>query len=273
MHERWMGTPRCWIVRLAGLVLGILSSCDVVTSKEQRTAQDAYPLRYQHVGLDESGGIILPTGQLIRPAGQSVAFSGRPVDIGLSPDQRLLFVKNVGSMIVLDATKWQVVQNLAYPKDEAGSMHGLAVSSDGAAIYLTGSYRHLLEARADGKGHWQWVREIPLSTQTVNPSGVALAADGHTAYVGLSMSNALAIVDLTAGKATAQIPTGVCPFSVLLSADGRTVYVSNFGGRRAGKAITRNHQRGRLLPSMTVRWRSAVRSAESTLRRAGRPKG
>jgi len=100
---------------------------------------------------------------------------------------------------------------------------------------VSGSDSHLLEARRDGKGRWQWARKILLSTKTVNPSGVALAVDGHTAYVGLSIRNALAIVDLNAGEVTAQIPTGVCPFDVVLSADGRTAYVSNFGGRRARK--------------------------------------
>ena len=179
--------------------------------------------------------MIVPTGQLIHPAGQTLAFSGRPVDLGLSPDRRLLFVKNTESLLVLDATQWQLMQTLAYPRDEAGSMHGLAVSRDGTAVYVSGCYKHLLEARRNGKGRWRWARQIALSTKTVNLSGVALAADGRTAYVGLSMNNALAIVDLNAGKVTAQIPTGVCPFDVLLSADGQTAYVSNFGGRRASQ--------------------------------------
>ncbi len=177
--------------------------------------------------------MIVPTGQLVRPAGQTFAFGGRPVDLVLSPEQRWLFVKNTGSLMVLDAARWRLVQDLSYPKGEAGSMHGLAVSRDGGAVYVAGSYKHLLEARRDGKGRWRWTREIRLGTRIVNPSGVALSADGRTAYVALSMSNTLAIVDLASGKVTAQVPTGVCPFAVVVSADGRTAYVSDFGGRRA----------------------------------------
>jgi YVTN family beta-propeller protein len=223
------------MARLTGLVLAVLSISSALMSKEQQGERAAYPLQQQHVGPSESGGIIVPTGQLVRPAGRTLAFGGRPVDLALSPDQRTVFVKNTESMMVLDATQWQLTQKLAYPKGEAGSMHGLAVSRDGAAVYVAGSYRHLLEARGDGKGRWKWVRQIRLSTETVNPSGVALAADGRTAYVGLSMNNTFAVVDLRAGKVTAEIPTGVCPFDVLLSADGRTAYVSNFGGRHARK--------------------------------------
>ena len=233
MCEQWRRTHGWRIVRLTGLVLGVCGIFCVLTL-EERPVQTAYP-RQQHVGPDERGGIVVPTGQLIRPAGQTLAFGGRPVDLGLSPDQRLLFVKNTDGLMVLDAGRWQLLQNLAYPKDEAGSMHGLAVSRDGAAVYVTGSYKHLLEARVNGAGRWQWARTIPLSAKTVNPSGVALSADGRTAYVGLSMSNRLAIVDLNSGNVTAQIFTGVCPFDVLLSADGQTAYVSNFGGRRARK--------------------------------------
>jgi len=62
-----------------------------------------------------------------------LAFGGRPVDIGLSPDQHVLFIKNTESVTVLDATHWQLIQNLAYPQGEAGSMHGPDVSRDGAA--------------------------------------------------------------------------------------------------------------------------------------------
>ena len=221
------------MVRFTAFLLGVCSISCVLTLREGRSAQTTYPLQQQHVGPVERGGIIVPTGQLVHPAGQTLAFGGRPVDIRLSPDQRLLFAKNTASLMVLDATRWQVLQNLAYPKGEAGSMHGLAVSRDGIAVYVAGSHKHLLEARSDGKGGWRWAREIRLSRKIVNPSGVALSADGRTAYVGLSMSNMLAIVDLDAGQVTAQIPTGVCPFDVVLSADGQTAYVSNFGGRRA----------------------------------------
>jgi YVTN family beta-propeller protein len=217
-----------------GLALTAWSFSCAVGSDELPAEKAEYPIQ-QHVGPAERGGMIVPTGQLIHPAGQTFAFGGRPVDIAISPDRNVVFVKNVGSLMVVDASRWQSIQNLAYPKDEAGSMHGMAVSRDGAAVYVAGSYRRLLEARRDDKGRWQWARTILLGKKTVNPSGIALSADGRTAYVGLSITNTLAIVDLVGGTVTAQIPTGVCPFDVLLSADGHTAYVSNFGGRRARK--------------------------------------
>jgi YVTN family beta-propeller protein len=203
--------------------------------KAPRDLQDAENgLGTRHVGPAD-GGTIVPTGQLIRPAGDTLTMAGRPVDIAIGPRGQTVFVKNVDRLMVLDAVKWQVVQELPYPRGEAGSMHGLAVGADGAAVYVSCSRRLLLEARRTAEGPWKWQREITLGAKTVNPCGVALTSDGRTACVCLSITNALAIVDLDAGKLAATVPTGVCPFGVVLSADNRTAYVSNFGGRHAAK--------------------------------------
>ena len=206
------------------------------------TSRDAdSDLGDRHVGPAE-GGTIVPTGQFIRPAGQTLTLPGRPVDIAISPDGQTVFVKNTDRLVVLDAVKWRVVQELScqlmqapHLQNEAGSMHGLAVSRDGTAVYVSCSRRHLLEARRTAEGRWEWTHTILLGKKTVNPCGVALAADGRTACVCLSIANALAIVDLDARKVVATVPTGVCPFGVVMSADDRTAYVSNFGGRHAVK--------------------------------------
>src|SRR5262249_55847686 len=62
--------------------------------------------------------------------------------------------------------------------------------------------------------------------------GVALASDGRSLYVCLSRNNSLGVVDLAAGRLVREIPVGVAPFDVVLAADGRSAFVSNWGGRR-----------------------------------------
>jgi YVTN family beta-propeller protein len=211
------------------------------TAVQPSRAKDARPatlpsdarIEQQRVGPHERGSIVVPTGQLIRPAGETLGFAGRPVDMAISPDQRLLFLKNAERLMLLDTATWKVVQNLSYGSSQRGSMHGLAVSADSAAVYVTTARNQLLEGRRTSNGQWQWKHRISLGSKKLDPCGIALAADGRTAYVALSINNTLAVVDLDNGKVTAEIPTGVCPFGVVLSADGRTAYVSNFGGRRA----------------------------------------
>ncbi len=218
MQRRYLRIPFSRVMRLSGLVLSVWFVACTGMAGERRAAvtKTAAAAEQPHVGPDDHGGIIVPTGQLIRPAGDTVAFAGRPVDIALSPDHRVVFVKNAERLVVLDAATWKVVQNLSYGDGESGSMHGLAVSSDSAAVYVTTSKKSLLEGGRADNGQWQWRRRIPLGTKTVDPCGVAVAADGHAAYVAISINNTLAVVDLAAGKVTAEIPTGVCPFGVVL---------------------------------------------------------
>src|SRR5262249_52422607 len=92
-------------------------------------------------------GVRVPTGQLVRPAGESLAFAGRPVDLALSPDGKWLFVKDNRGLVVIDAAAWKLVQKLPFGKWKGGgSMHGLAVRGDGKRVYATTAQRLLWEA-------------------------------------------------------------------------------------------------------------------------------
>jgi len=44
-----------------------------------------------HVGLQPDGRVVVPTNQILEPAGTQVTFPGRPVDLALSEDGKLLF--------------------------------------------------------------------------------------------------------------------------------------------------------------------------------------
>src|SRR5688500_1334246 len=81
----------------------------------------AYPVPEENrVGPLGDGRILVPNGQVIKPAGQALAFKGRPVDVALSPDVRTLFAKDDRGLIVVDAAAWIVKQELPFPKDGGG---------------------------------------------------------------------------------------------------------------------------------------------------------
>ncbi|HEY1381636.1 MAG TPA: bifunctional YncE family protein/alkaline phosphatase family protein [Gemmataceae bacterium] len=184
------------------------------------------------------GGHLVPTGQLVRPAGRSVAWAGRPVDLALSPDGKTLYAKDDTGLVVIDPAAGAVRQHLPFGKAHGGgSMHGLAVSRDGARVYATTAEQSLAEAGVGPDGRLTLRRMIPLpgpkgGDDPSHPCGIALSADGRTAYVCLSRDNALAVVDLTAAAVVARVPVGVAPYAVVLSSDGSAAYVSNWGGRR-----------------------------------------
>src|SRR5438093_13187834 len=87
---------------------------------------------------------VVATGQLIRPAGRILQYNSRPVDLALSPDGKTLYAKDTTQLAVIDVANWSVRQTLLLPEKTenspkfVGSMHGLAVSRDGAKVLFTG---------------------------------------------------------------------------------------------------------------------------------------
>ena len=49
------------------------------------------------------GRVVVPTNQVLTPAGRLLTFPGRPTDLAMLEDQRTVVVKNLNSLIVLDA--------------------------------------------------------------------------------------------------------------------------------------------------------------------------
>jgi YVTN family beta-propeller protein len=72
-------------------------------------------------------------------------------------------------------------------------------------------------------------------TFTSYPMGIAISADGKTAYAVLDVNDTLTKIDLTATTPTegTELRVGNVPHSVVISPDGKTAYVSNDAGRIA----------------------------------------
>ena len=109
-------------------------------------------------------------------------------------------------------------------------MHGIAVSRDGSHVYVTGAGNELYDWAVGTNGTVAFSRTISLPAGSY-PCGVAVSADGSKAYVCLSIRNALAVVDLSTGSVSRQVGVGIAPWDVVLSPDGSTAYVSDWGGR------------------------------------------
>jgi YVTN family beta-propeller protein len=77
-----------------------------------------------------------------------------------------------------------------------------------------------------------------LGTNSSYPLGLAISADGKTAYSVLDVNDTLTKIDLTASTPVQgkSVRVGNVPHSVIISPDGKTAYVSN----EAGKLATAN---------------------------------
>ncbi len=191
------------------------------------------------VGPITNRKFLVSTGQILTPAGISIRFPRRPVDIVVTEDQRSVYVKDSQGITRINGADWTIDRRLGFPAG-GGSMHGLAASKDGARVYVTDALRGLHIAQVDARGRARWAATIDLPGRRANasyPCGIALSADGARAYVCLSMNNTLAEVDLIAGKLVREIPVGVAPYDVVLAPNAAGAWVSNFGGRHPGRGV------------------------------------
>ena len=139
-------------------------------------ALDAGPdafLEQAVVGPQGDGTYVVPTTQVLNPAGTTLEFPGRPLGIAVHPDQRLLAIKNRGDVVFFDALDCQIVQTLAMPK--GGSAYcGIAWSADGNQVWTTAAEAAIHCAAKGDDGAFAWVKTIELP----GPEGKGSSAPG-----------------------------------------------------------------------------------------------
>lgn len=175
------------------------------------------------------GSGLLPTLRRIDPAGDSLEFYGRPVDIALTKDGRRLWIKDRAHIRIADATDWSLLAEAPLPN--GASLTGIEVTENGTA-WVTNARNELHHfAYADG--------EITLAKTHVvkgDGEGVAfpcgLALDGETAYVALSRHNQVVQVNLISGEVERKWDVGIAPYDVKQTELGQLA-VSCQGGPRA----------------------------------------
>ena len=186
------------------------------------------------VGEHGGGRVVVPTNQVLTPAGRLVTFRGRPVDLALLGDGKTVAIKNLGDLVFLDASIGTILQTLRLPSG-GHAVAGLAVAGEGASIYSSGTGGKIHVARREGKqGHYHWIEPFTLPAPAVRgdpaPTGLALTDDGNTLLVLSGRGNTLLRLDPETGKPLGEsIAVGVAPFGVVVAPGGKA-YVSNWGG-------------------------------------------
>lgn len=184
------------------------------------------------VGPQPDGSILVPTNQLLRPAGFQLEFNGRPVDLSLSPDGNLLAVLNKNSLEIIRVYDRTILQRLKV--DKGASYNGIIFSDDGSKIFVSQARDKILIAQKDRNNVFTWKDNITFDKPEIGgyavPGGINLDEENNVLYVTLNRSNSLAVVNLS-NKSINEIPVGVAPYEVL-KLSSKKAYVSNWGGRQ-----------------------------------------
>jgi YVTN family beta-propeller protein len=195
------------------------------------------------VGRQIDGRIVVPTNQVLQPAGQRLTFPGRPVDLALTADGRTLVVKNMHNLVFIDVAAARITQTLELPREQpfraaAGnpcarpgfSVVGLQMYR--GRIYASGSCAQIWVAAKGAEGRYRWDTSLRLAKPEVggpaNPAGLALGSDNQL-WVTATRGNCVQVLDLDRGQPKQVIPVGVAPYMVILPQPDRA-YVSNWGG-------------------------------------------
>ncbi len=210
-------------------------SCALVSAGQD----SAFDYDKSRVGVLDDGRVVVPTNQVLSPAGWQVDFAGRPTDLALSRDGRHLAVLNRYNVVLIDIDKREVVQTVRYKtRHGGGSYKGILYSADGKRLYascIRGTIE-VFDVADDGRLTATEPIEIPARRAgNALPAGMAISEDGKRLYVALNLSNTLGEIDLEKRELLREIPVGNAPYDVLLvqwpGPEPLRAYVSNWGGR------------------------------------------
>jgi YVTN family beta-propeller protein len=180
------------------------------------------------VGRQPDGRIVVPTNQVLQPAGRQILFPGRPVDLALIDEGRTLVVKNMRNLVFIDVASGEIRQTLAAPI--GFSVAGLLARDK--RILVTDVKDHVRSAALMPSGRYAWSEPIELSKPrgggAVYPAGLA-AQSGDAVWVTSTRGNSVQVIDGAAGAVKQVVEVGVAPYGVCCPRADRC-YVSNWGG-------------------------------------------
>lgn len=189
------------------------------------------------IGIQPNGQILIPTGQMLSPAGTHIEVNDRPLGMAVSPDHTTLAVAtgsnfNPKAVHLINLASNRVTQTITV----GDSFVGIAFSNDGNTLYVGGGSNNDVKIlRRDATG--AFVAGPGVTIPGGAPSGLALSPDNAFLYVACNLRHTVAVVN-TKTLTYAEVEVGTYPYTVVVSPDGGRIYVSNWGGRkpRAGDA-------------------------------------
>jgi YVTN family beta-propeller protein len=237
------------------LQIAILAGC-LLAALPASPAEDEYETF--KLGVQTDGRIVVPTNQILKPAGIQANFPGRPVDMAFTSDGKSLIAKSMDELVFIDLATAAVKQRLRLPAFPAPSgkpdekpdldlwgfefsfgknplkpgfsVVGLHVHGD--RVYASDAHSQIRVAARRPDGEWRWQAPINLIPPRVggfvHPAGMTpLSAD--EVFVAATRSNSVQLVNLATGLTEQTIQVGVAPYTICKGPKDR-YYVSNWGG-------------------------------------------
>jgi DNA-binding beta-propeller fold protein YncE len=170
---------------------------------------------------------------------------GAPSAVWISPDESWVIVTAASQIDsadpskIIDDDRVSVIDLTTTPPKVTQTVHagkganGISVSPDGSRVLVANRAEGTLSTFAVNNKQLAAGEKIDLGNPKSMPSSVRFLPDGKTALVTLYGDNAIGILHIDGGKVTLdkqRIVTGVNPYMLDLSGDGKLAVVGNMGG-------------------------------------------
>ena len=198
-------------------------------------------------GAQGKGVTLLPNGWKIQPAGRHILVGDLPLAMIESPDGKSLIITNNGyakpTLAVVDLTRGYIASKTTL--DHAWL--GLAWHPDGRRVFSSGAGQttvnefYVASNRLTAGGVYALGRDTQRPMPGINRpepveqsfvGGIAIDPSGRYLYAVHVLGEALTMVDLKSGLVRRTVDVGAEPYTCVVSPDGKTVYVSVWGGAK-----------------------------------------
>ncbi len=195
---------------------------------------------------------ILPNGWQLTPAGKSVQLGDLPLNMAVSPDEKLLAITNNGqstqSVQLFDLENQTLLDTRVVDK----SWYGLKFSPDGSRLYASGGNDNMILVFSTGGNKLAYIDSIVLGPKMkplISPSGMDIDPVTNTLFVVTKENNVLYRINLStkAIMTTTWLPGEA--YAVLLSPDRQKLFISCWG---CDKVMVMNPDFGNLIGEIPV---------------------
>ncbi len=180
---------------------------------------------------------------------------GPPTNIAVTPDNRIALIANAvdsvseGSVFknVPDDEVYVVDLTLSPPKVvdtlKVGKQpSGIAIDKAGTFALIADRSDNAISVLRIGGKIVKYTGSVPLATPNADPTSIAISPDGHRALVTLTRLNKVAVLkidDKGVSDTGYAMTTGIFPYNVQITPDGKLALVNNQGfGASDGQADT-----------------------------------
>lgn len=171
---------------------------------------------------------------------------GPPTNVAITPDNRIALIANAvdsvsdgaGGFKTVPDDEVYVVDLTASPPKLVDTLHvgkqpsGIAINRAGTFALVADRAENAVSVLRIGGMIIKYTGTVPLSTPNADPSAIAIAPDGKRALVTLTRVNKVAVLAMNeAGLSDTgyAMTTGIFPYNVQITPDGKLALVNNQG--------------------------------------------